>query len=925
MKGAALAEMLSSDSNLNRLIYLNKHYIITIFINVCIAIISLFFHASPVFSQPALTDRHQIARIDVEGLASISKEELIYLLDIKIGEPLDKDKLQTGIKRAFLKGIFDDIIVESLDNADTLIRITVKEKRLINKIRITGNNYFSARFIKKAAALVKGERLSDSRLKKAMESVIAELRVRGFENSQANYSIIPVKNNRVDITINVAEGSPSIIKKIIITDQDNIVKSYLRLSDGDIFDRNEMQRLEKKISDHYRKENIIGAKLSYSYDKGILNIKLDAGKRLTISFTGSTIFSAKTLLNEMPFFELNEFSGDLVEVSTARIINLYHKYGYQFAQIAPAISTLDNNISLEFFIFEGTKYKVKSITFSNIDPSAELTIPHDSLRNILVLRENGNFNPAVLESDIETIQEFYNALGYLYAKVQDIDINTEVSDVELKFLINEGPKIKLSTISVTGNLSISEKDLLNAIKIRAGDPYNEMDIAEARRKIVETYNKKGFSEATVAVRTDIENMSADIKFSVQEGDAFLFGKHIITGNEYTKWPVIKREFLHSENESYDYNVLLDERRNLYRLGLFTDIEIEPAEIAGNKKDILYKLKEGKSGAVELGIGYGEYEGYRGFLDVSYKNLWGMNRLGSLRTEISSLEERLILTYHEPWFLDRKLTFKSLFLLENKKEKNLDDNETRYSLRRISASAGIEKILNDDVKAEIYYDISQVKILDIMPGAVLSKEDTGTLLISGIRPALIYDTRDNPFEPRSGILAGISLKIASFVLFSETDYARLTFYANKYQKLNKRMVFALSLRGGIAEGFMDTKELPIVERFYLGGRTTVRGYAQDTLGPKSADGTPTGGNAFAMGNFELRSDVWRGFGIVAFVDAGNVWQRSKDIDITDLKYTTGLGLRYNTPVGPFRIDYGHKLSKETGESSGEIHFSLGHAF
>jgi outer membrane protein insertion porin family len=130
---------------------------------------------------------------------------------------------------------------------------------------------------------------------------------------------------------------------------------------------------------------------------------------------------------------------------------------------------------------------------------------------------------------------------------------------------------------------------------------------------------------------------------------------------------------------------------------------------------------------------------------------------------------------------------------------------------------------------------------------------------------------------------------------------------------------------MAQGFDKTTELPLVERFFLGGRTTVRGYEQDTLGPKGVNGSPTGGNAFVLTNLELRADVAKGFGIVTFLDGGNVWGRTGDIKFSEIKYTVGAGIRYNTPVGPLRIDYGHKLDKEKGESSGEVHFSIGHAF
>ena len=117
------------------------------------------------------------------------------------------------------------------------------------------------------------------------------------------------------------------------------------------------------------------------------------------------------------------------------------------------------------------------------------------------------------------------------------------------------------------------------------------------------------------------------------------------------------------------------------------------------------------------------------------------------------------------------------------------------------------------------------------------------------------------------------------------------------------------RGGIAYGFGKTTELPIVERYFLGGRSSVRGYEQDMLGPKGSDGNPTGGNAFVTGNVELRTDVGRNISIVPFFDFGNVWINTSDFSPTDLKYTTGIGLRYATPVGPLRVDYGYKLNRD----------------
>ena len=145
------------------------------------------------------------------------------------------------------------------------------------------------------------------------------------------------------------------------------------------------------------------------------------------------------------------------------------------------------------------------------------------------------------------------------------------------------------------------------------------------------------------------------------------------------------------------------------------------------------------------------------------------------------------------------------------------------------------------------------------------------------------------------------------------------HGSGYQRIFRWLVAALSLRGGAAGAGGNTDGLPLVERFFLGGRNTVRGFNQDEIG------SPTGGNAFLLGNFELRTKLTRRWRIVGFLDAGNVWLKTEDMAPGVLRYTAGVGMQYNTPVGPIRLDYGYKLEKEPDETESEVHFSIGHAF
>lgn len=864
-----------------------------------------------------------VGGIEVYGLHTIGKDELLYLLDVSPGEPIDADRVREGIKRAFLKGIFDDISVETIDGEKTTVIIHIKERASIKNIYVEGNCDLPKKTILALFPLKEDHFLSCDMLERALRELNPEIAMRGFPNAHIDAKVEELKEpNRIDIRLTVNTGSPERIERIMVSGTTDDVKAGMKLSEGDVFDqikfRKDLERIKQDYKDKKHFKPVIGP---YTYKDGVLNLSVHPGKRLFVSLDGNDAVSAKDLLKEMPFFEAEDFNDDIVEEAIQRMLSVYHVHGFPFAQIAPVVTEKDDLINLTFFIFEGKKVKTGKISFTGT------RLDEGKLKDILSLKEGKEYNADFIDSDRETLLNFYYALGYLSVTVDEFQTTYDESSHTMNIVIKiqEGLKTEIGSITIAGQKIVAEDDVRKVMKLQPGDPYNEVDISNARYRVIEFYMTKGFPSVTVFVKRDIDGLKANITFTIHEGLFTLFGKTIFTGNNRTNYTVIKRELLKGENTPLDHSILRKERQNLYKLGLFTDVDMEMLEGDDQRNDVLIHLREGNAGAVEFGLGFSDYEQYRGFLDVSYRNLWGMHRQASARVELSSLERRLILQYYEPWFLNSFTPFRAFLLTEYREELNVDTRETRYKLSRNAVTAGIERKFSNAVKSELYYEFSVVNTYDVKPDVVLSKEDIGTLVISGLRFGVIYDTRDNPFYPTKGILSGISTKLTSPVFLSESDFIKLTFYGNIYLELIPRLVVAASLRGGLAKGYGDTADLPIVERFFLGGRTTVRGYEQDSLGPKGSDGNPTGGNAFLMENLEMRISLGKGIGLVTFLDGGNVWVDMKDMDPTDIKFTAGLGLRYDTPVGPLRIDYGHKLQKEKDESKGELHFSIGHAF
>ncbi|MFQ5781002.1 MAG: BamA/TamA family outer membrane protein, partial [Nitrospiria bacterium] len=242
--------------------------------------------------------------------------------------------------------------------------------------------------------------------------------------------------------------------------------------------------------------------------------------------------------------------------------------------------------------------------------------------------------------------------------------------------------------------------------------------------------------------------------------------------------------------------------------------------------------------------------------------------------------------------------------------------------------GLDKRFTDRVKGFLFYQYELKRTTNVAPTAELTPEDIGRFAIATVNPSLVRDSRDDPFNPRSGSVNGIALRSAATFLGSDVELIKATLQSRWFYQLAPKLVFAFSARIGVAERFGGTTIVPLSERFFVGGRSTVRGYDEDKLGIPQVtlkNGQPTGGNAMFVANEELRLFLPKSFGLVLFFDHGNVWKSYRDVSFSETKSTTGIGLRYNTPIGPLRLDWGYKLNREAGEDPSAFHFTLGHAF
>ena len=897
-----------------------RWYGICITVFMLVLTIVFFSHASAYATEDGLI----IKEIEVSGLSRISREELLYLLDIKTGQLLDKKKVSSGLRRTFKKGVFLDMQVFSEPLKEGVkLKFVIKEVPVVNEVSFEGIENIPKGDIKKEFMFKKGNDFREELLHKARSRMINYYQRRGYPEAKIKlFSSSVNMENAVNLHISIHQGPPIIIKSVKLLEDADI---FIRMITGDVFDRERLERDMEKLREHYKKGNYIHPVIGpYRFIDGHLDIPVEPGPKLDIDFKNNKVFGSKRLKKEVPFLENEEVTDEAVSETVNRIKKLYLGKGYYYAQVAAGIERNKDTVKVSFVIFEGEKVILNKVRIIGEEVDSQ------TVMKIIPFKEGKPYNDNLLEEGNDNLIRFYNALGYLQFEVKDVKkyFSDDGSEISIDFYIKRGPQTRINSIIIEGNKELSRSRIMRAIHIKEGAPYNLIDIGDARYRVLSLYRGNGYIDADIKVTNVMSGGKTSVTFIITENRPSSIGKMIIRGNKKTKTFIIEREFTVREGDPYDQQEITRIRQRLYKLGIFSEVTINMMEREDENesiRDVLVSVKEGKAGTVEVAVGYGDYEEFRGSFDISYRNIGGLNRQVGFRTELSSVEQRYVLNFVEPWFFNmRSLPLKMFLMKENIRSVNVETRDILYRIKKFSYIAGFEKELINGLRVGLNYEYSFTDTYDVQPGIVLSKEDTGTLAIGSISPSIFYDNRDNPFDPTSGSLHGIVMKFASQAFLSETEFVKASFQSSWYFQLRKGTVYAFSVKGGAAYGFEGTNEVPLIERYFLGGRSTVRGYSNDALGPKDDNDNPTGGNIFALVNNELRVSLWKGLGIVAFIDSGNVWKNAENIEYV-LRHTIGGGLRYSTPVGPVRVDYGHKLSRETGESDGEIHFSFGHAF
>jgi len=537
------------------------------------------------------------------------------------------------------------------------------------------------------------------------------------------------------------------------------------------------------------------------------------------------------------------------------------------------------------------------------------------------------FDPVAFATDIERVKRFYQSHGYYAAQVSyDLQVNEDNHHVTATVTIAEGEPVTVTQITLTVTdrpaLGAELEALRSQLPLRQGMIFTETAYQQTEAKIQTFFLDQHRGRVNVTKRAEVilDQHAARVYYTVEVGPQAVFGETQIEGTKTVSPTLVARELTYTPGEPFSAAAVNSSRQNLLKLNLFSSVRFvqedspDPTIIPMRVQVAEKSFREWK-----IGVGYNTEEQFRGQVLWRNYNWLGGGRQLEIGAKVSFLDRNLNLSFIQPHFFSPRNRF-SLTITPSQ----LD--ESSYLLNATRLQPRFERKFSDTFSGFLAYRLEYDKLNNVTAATIRALKDFQREgVLSGLSTGFLWNTADDPFNPTRGEVVSFSAEQVGGGLGGDFEFYKLLGEAKKYHLLTEDMVFASRLKIGLANPFGSGIEVPLFERLYAGGGNSVRGYGRNRLGPLSDSNDPIGGRSLIEGSLEVRRQFSQKIGGAIFLDFGYVSLRSFTFPLDALKYATGFGVRYTTPVGPLRLDLGFPFDPPSRDQHWQVHFSIGQFF
>jgi len=663
-----------------------------------------------------------------------------------------------------------------------------------------------------------------------------------------------------------------------------------------------------------------------------------------INFSGNKSIDDEALregLKDAGLAEGRTFNRSVLEGIERELERQFINEGKYAVKLDTTVTPLERNrVAIDIAIVEGETARIKQINIIGNQAFDE-----DDLLDEFKLSTGGwlsgftredQYSRQKLAGDLETLRSFYLDRGYVQFKIQStqVTITPDKHDIYITINVDEGEVFTLSDIQLAGDYVGEAGDYFPLIHLRRGEPFNRKRVVESSDRISSKLSDEGYAFANVNAIPEIDqdNKTVSVTYFVDPGKRVYVRRLNIKGNARTRDEVVRREFRQMEAAWFSSEKLKLSRERAQRTGYFERVSVETPAVpgSGDEVDINVDVVEKPSGALLAGLGFSQSDGIILNASIAQENFFGTGKKVSLALKTSSANQHYEVSYTNPYYTVDGISrgFTLSYRTTDFDELSTADYKTDDAI--VGMNFGIP--LSEFNRFNFGLALHNIELelgTAVPPSTQLQNwvdAEGNSYLNFELNLGWSHDSRDSAIFPTEGALQRLSAELT--IPGSALTYYKVSYKHRRYWPLFGDLVFSLNGDVGYGMSYGDTSDLPFFENYYAGGPTSVRGYSSLSLGPRDDSNDPIGGNAKVVGNAELLLPAPfypESMRMMAFADAGSVFDTEDGFDTDELRYSVGVGMAWLSPVGALSVSLAKPLKTDSQDEPEEFQFTFGTTF
>jgi outer membrane protein insertion porin family len=944
-----------------------------------------------------------VSSVELAGQPNIETKQFLPLLAQQPHQPFTRAKVDQSIAALKNAGKFHDVQLEVRPDPDGLRVLFVLQPASYFGIYLfpgATNQFAYSRLLQVASYPPKGA-YSQLDVQTAADALETFFRRTGYFEAQVQPEVTTNPPwGLVNVIFHTKLNRRAKFGEVVIRGTDDQETSHLRstlhsflarlrrsaIRPGKTYKMGTVQRATQYLATALGKQGYLGAQVKlagadYSPTSNRANVIYDVktGPVIHVKVTGAHLWSwdRRKLL---PVYQQAGVDPELIQEGRQNLVSYFQSKGYFEAKVDSQVNEQDSVENIVYQISKGPRHKVKGVSVGGNHHLSEKQLLAQVKVEKAHFYSHGKYSNKLVRTSVRNLENLYKSDGFSSVKVTP-EVSTKKGNITVQFHIDEGPQDLVEALDVQGNQTVPVSKLApQGLKLAPGQPYSAENAQKDRNQIMASYLSGGYLTATfrqTAKQIPGQPHRLQVTYQIYEGPQVHTATVVTLGRDETQQKLINRETADIRaGKPLKEDDLLTSETNLYKVGVFDWAEVDPRRdiTTQHQEDVIIKVHEAKPNTLTYGFGFDvinrggsvpsgtvavpgippaalprdfktsqkTFWGPRATIEYTRNNLFGKAESLTFSALGARLQQNGSIIYTDPMF--RWTNWASTFSLTGQH----NSENPIFTFRQGQFGYQLQRALNSDKSTNLFlrYTFTETGLTNLLIPELVPPQDRHVRL-STISPTYIRDTRDSATDAHKGIYESFEFDLNPSVLGSNVSFSRLLLQTAYYKKIPSGAIWANSLRIGLEVPF-GSSHVPLSEKFFSGGGSTLRGFPLNGAGPQrsiTVCGTPgvlstcapitvpVGGPELFVVNSEFRIPVPvslpivnRNLGFAVFYDGGNVFPHLGFRDFgKNYTNSVGGGLRYNTPVGPVRIDIGHNLNGVPGIKSTQFFVTLGQAF